>query len=167
MFRGTASRIAVASAAVLVAGAAFAVPARADDGPIGPKQYFYGEVFTLSASTALNGIEVACVGPATTGHPVAGQYVAAHQIYPPTTTTAGYTGNDGVEIDVYLVYSQGTISVVTPVFATLRYYDQKVEIPTSLTVPCSGDGVLDFAPSPDPDNSGEPSNVGVTFDPEP
>jgi hypothetical protein len=38
MFRGIASRIAVASAAVLVAGAALTVPARADDGPIGPKQ---------------------------------------------------------------------------------------------------------------------------------
>ena len=62
MFRGTASRVAVASAVVLVAGAALAVPARADDGPIGPKQYFCGEVFTLSASTALNGIEVACAG---------------------------------------------------------------------------------------------------------
>jgi hypothetical protein len=164
MFRGTASRIAVASAVALVAGAAFAVPARADDGPIGPKQYFYGEVFALSASSAVNGIEVACAGPATTGHPVAGQYVAAHQIYPPAAVTAGYTGNDGVEINVNLVYSQGTITVVTPVFATLRYYDQKVEIPTSLTVPCSGAGVLDFTPSPDPDNSGEASSVGVTFE---
>jgi hypothetical protein len=84
--------------------------------------------------------------------------------YPPATTTAGYTRNYGVEINVNLVYSQGTITVVTPVFATLRYYDQKVEIPTSLTVPCNGTGVLDFTPSPDPDNSGAASNVGVTFD---
>ena len=53
MFRGTASRIVVASAVVLVAGAALAVPAKADDGPIGAKQYFYGEVFTLSASSAV------------------------------------------------------------------------------------------------------------------
>jgi hypothetical protein len=164
MFRRTASRIAIASAVMLVVGAALAVPARADDGPIGPKQYFYGEVFGLSSSTALNGIEVACAGPATTGHPVAGQYVAAHQIYPPATTTAGYTGNDGTEINVNLVYSRGTITVVTPVFATLRYYDQKVEIPTSLTVPCSGTGVLDFMPSPDPDNSGTASDVSVTFE---
>jgi hypothetical protein len=164
MFRRTASRIAVASAVALVAGAALALPARADDGPIGPKQYFYGEVFGLSSSTALNSIEVACASTATTGHPVTGQYVAAHQIYPPATTTAGYTGNDGVEINVNLIYSQGTITVVTPVFATLRYYDQKVEIPTSLTVPCNGTGVLDFTPSPDPDNSGTASGVGVTFE---
>ena len=54
--------------------------------------------------------------------------------------------------------------MVTPVFATLRYYDQKVEIPTSLTVPCNGTGVLDFTPSPDPDNSGVASSVSVTFE---
>ena len=41
---------------------------------------------------------------------------------------------------------------------------EKVEIPTSLTVPCHGAGVLDFTPSPDPDNSGTASNVGVTFE---
>ena len=77
---------------------------------------------------------------------MAGQYVAAHQIYPPVATTTGYTGNDAAEINVNLFYSQGTISVLTPVFATLRYYDQKVEIPTALTVPCNGTGVLDFTP---------------------
>jgi hypothetical protein len=62
MFRRTASRIAVASAVMLVADAALAVPARAGDGPIEPKQYFYGEVFGLSSSTALNRIEAACAG---------------------------------------------------------------------------------------------------------
>jgi hypothetical protein len=165
MFRRTASRIAIASAVMLVAGGALAAPAMADSGPIGPKQYFYGEVFGLSSTTAAqNVIEVACAGPAATGHPVAGQYVAAHQIFPPAITTTGYTGNDGTEINVNLIYSQGTITVVTPVFATLRYYDQKVEIPTSLTVPCNGTGVLDFTPSPDPDNSGVASSVGVTFE---
>ena len=164
MYRRTVSRIAIASAVMLVAGGALAAPAMADSGPIGPKQYFNGEVFGLSSSTAPNVIEVACAGPAATGHPVAGQYVAAHQIFPPATTTAGYTGNDGTEIDVNLVYSQGTITVVTPVFATLRYYDQKVEIPTSLTVPCNGTGAMDFTPSPDPDNSAKASKVGVTFE---
>lgn len=163
MFRRTAARIGVGSAVMLVAGAAIATPALAAGGPIGPKQYFYGEVFGLSSSTTPNVIEVACAGPATTGHPVAGQYVAAHQIYPPIAATTGYTGNEAAEINVNLFYSQGTISVVTPVFATLRYYDQKVEIPTSLTVPCNGTGVLDFTPAPDPDNSGSASSVDVTF----
>jgi hypothetical protein len=30
-------------------------------------------------------------------------------------------------------------------------------------VPCSGSGVMSFAPSPDPDNSAKASNVSVTF----
>ena len=164
MFRRTASCVVAASAVALVTGAAIATPALAAGGPIGPKQYFYGEVFGLSSATTLNVIEVACACPATTGHPVAGQYVAAHQIYPPVAATTGYTGNYAAEINVNLFYSQGTISVLTPVFATLRYYDQKVEIPTALTVPCNGTGVLDFTPAPDPDNSGSTSSVDVTFE---
>ena len=161
MFRRTASRIAIASAVMMVAGGALAAPAMADGGPVGPKQYFYGEVFGLSSSTAPNVIEVACAGPETTGHPVAGQYVAAHQFFPPVTTS-GYTGDKGTEIDVNLVYSLGTITVVTPTFATLYYYDTKSEIPTSLTVPCNGTGVLNFAPSPN-DGTGITSHVDVTF----
>ena len=164
MFRRTALRIASVSAVTLVAGAAIATPALAAGNPIGPKQYFYGEVFGLSASTTPNVIAVACAGAASTGHPLANQYVAAHQLFPPIAATTGYTGNDANEINVNLFYSQGTISVVTPVFATLRYYDQNVEIPTALTVPCGGTGVLDFTPSPDPDNSGSASSVTVTFE---
>jgi hypothetical protein len=75
----------------------------------------------------------------------------------------GYTGNSGTEIDVNLIYSIGTITVATPTFATLTYYDTKAEIPTSLTVPCSGTGVVVFTPSPDPDGSGKASDVDVTF----
>lgn len=164
MFRRTASRVAIAAAVMLVAGGALATPALADGGQVGPKQYFYGEVFGLTSSTAHDVIQVSCAGPATTGHPAAGQYVAAHQIFPPVTTTYGYTGNSGTEIDVNLIYSVGTITVVTPTFATLTYYDTKAEIPTSLTVPCSGTGVVVFTPSPDPDGSGRASDVNVTFE---
>lgn len=165
MFRRTASRVAIASAIMLVAGGALATPAMADGGQVGPKQFFDGEVFGLISSTAQDVIQVACAGPETTGHPVANQYVAAHQIFPPITTTSyGYTGNSGTEIDVNLIYSIGTITVVTPTFATLTYYDTKAEIPTSLTVPCNGTGVVVFTPSPDPDGSGIASDVDVTFE---
>lgn len=163
MFKRTASRVAVASAVMLVAGGALATPAMADGGQVGPKQYFDGEVFGLTSSTAQDVIRVACAGPETTGHPVAGQYVAAHQFFPPVTTTYGYTGNSGTEIAVNLIYSVGTITVVTPTFATLTFYDTKAEIPTSLTVPCNGTGVAVFTPSPDPDGSGIASDVHVTF----
>ena len=164
MFRRTASRIAIASAVMLVVGGALATPAMADGGQVAPKQYFYGEFFGLTSSTAHDVMQVSCAGPETTGHPVAGQYVAAHQIFPPVTTSTGYTGNFGTEIEVNLIYSVGTITVSTPTFATLTYYDTKAEIPTSLTVPCSGSGVLAFTPSPDPDGSGITSDVDITFE---
>lgn len=163
MLRRTASRMAIASAVVLVVGVALATPAMADGGQVGPKQYFNGEVFGGNSSTAQDVIQVACSGPETTGHPVAGQYVAAHQIFPPVTATAGYTGNFGTEIDVNLIYSVGTVTVETPTFATLTFYDTKAEIPTSLTVPCSGTGVAVFNPLPDPDGSANASDVNVTF----
>jgi hypothetical protein len=164
MFRRTASRIAIASAVMLVTGAAVATPAMADGAQVAPKQYFYGEFFGLTSTTTSDVIDVSCPTPAATGHPVAGQYVAAHQIFPPAGTTYGYTGNYGTEIDVNLIYSVGTITVMTPTFATLTYYDTKAEIPTSLTLPCSGSGVLAFTPSPDPDGSGRTSDVDVTFE---
>lgn len=163
MFSRTASRVAIASAVVLVAGGALATPAMADGGQVGPRQYFHGEVFGLTSSTAQNVIQVACAGPETTGHPVAGQYVAAHQFFPPVATTYGYTGNFGTEIDVNLIYSVAAITVVTPTFAKLTFYDTKAEIPTSLTVPCNGTGVAVFTPSPDPDGAGIASDVNVTF----
>jgi hypothetical protein len=160
MFRRTASRIAIASAVMLVVAGALATPAMADGGHVGAKQYFYGEFFGLTSATPPDVIQVSCAGVATTGHPVAGQYVAAHQIFPPVTLSNGYTGNSGTEIDVNLTSSSGAVS---PTFATLTYYDTKAEIPTSLTVPCSGTGGLVFAPSPDSDGSGIASVVSVTF----
>jgi hypothetical protein len=164
MLRRTTSRIAIASAVMLAVGAALATPAMADGGQVGPKQYYNGEFFGLTSTGAQNVIQVSCAGAASTGHPAAGQYVAAHQFFPPITTTYGYTGNSGTQINVNLTYSVGTITVVTPTFATLYYYDTKSEIPTSLTVPCSGTGVLGFAPSPNPDHSGITSDVSVTFE---
>jgi hypothetical protein len=73
---------------MLVVGGALATPAMADGGQVGPKQYFR-EVFGVTSSTAHDVIQVSCAGPETTGHPAAGQYVAAHQIFPPVTTTYG------------------------------------------------------------------------------
>ncbi len=165
MFGRTASRIAIASASAMIAGGALAIPAAAQTGPIGPKQYFYGQVFGVASSTSQQDvIEVACAGPVATGHPFPGQFVAVQQIFPPvTTTTAGYTGNFGTEIGADLIWSRGTITVVTPI-AKFLSYGVSVQIPTTIEVPCGGGGVMNFAPSPNPDNSGFPSNVNVTFE---
>lgn len=164
MLSKTASRIALASVPALIAGAALAVPASAQAGPVGPRQYFYGQEFGVASSSASQDvIEVACAGPATTGHPLPGQDVAVHQIFPPApVTTAGYTGNFGTEITADLIWSRGTVTVVTRI-ATFTSYDVMMPIPTSITVPCGGTGVISFTPSPDPDNSGTASDVTVTF----
>jgi predicted RecA/RadA family phage recombinase len=162
MLNNAVSRIAIASAVVAVAGGVLAIPAVAQAGAVGPKQYFDGEVFGVTSSNAQDVIEVACAAAASTGHPVAGQSVAVHQIYPPTTTSPGYTGDFGTEIDTSLLYSRGTISVLIPI-ATFASYDDPAPIPTSITVPCSGSGVMRFNPYPDPDGTGRSSEVDITF----
>lgn len=164
MFRRTATRIAVASASALIAGGALAIPATAQASPIGPKQYFYGQVFGTNSTSLQDVIAVACNGPGATGHPLPGQAVEVQQVFPPTpSATLGYTGNYGVEINASLIYSLGDLSVITPV-ATFLSYGVAMAIPTSITVPCSGSGVMNFAPYKNPDNSGIPSNVNVTFE---
>jgi hypothetical protein len=162
MFSRTASRVAIASASVMIAGGALAVPATAQAVAVGPHQYFQGKVFGPITSSAVNVIEVACAGPEATGHPVPGQSVEAQLVLPPVNTTLGYTGNTAKEIDANLIYARGPVVVVTFVAAITSYFVQ-VPIPTSITVPCSGPGVMSFSPSPDPDNSGRSSNVDVTF----
>jgi hypothetical protein len=163
MLSKATSRIALASASALIAAGVLAVPAFAQASPIGPRQYFNGEVFGIGSSTTPDVIAVACAGPETTGHPAPGQYVAVRQIFPPVTTTVGYTGDFGTEISANLTWSRGTITVVTHI-ATFTSYDVKMPIPTSIVVPCSGPGVMSFTPTPDPDGTSKASDVSVTFE---
>lgn len=97
---------------------------------------------------------------ASTGHPVSGQTVEVSEILPPTSTQAGYTGDQAVEIDAALTYSTGPTLVKVSI-ATFTQYFVKLPIPTSIMVPCGGTGVMSF--SPYPLDSGTPSNVSVTF----
>jgi hypothetical protein len=167
MFSRAASRIAIASASAVIAGGVLAIPAHAgppSPGPIAPHQTYVGQVFGLGNSTGTQAvIEVVCPGPAGTGgHPVAGQYVEVQQVNITPVASAGYTGNFGTGIEAELVYPAGSVTATTAV-AKFTTYGVKVEIPTSITVPCSGSAVMSFIPLPDPDMSGRPSNVPVTF----
>jgi hypothetical protein len=163
---GIRSRIAIVSAPALLAVGALATasPAQAapvGSGSVGPDQYFTGEVF---GNTGQSVIDVVCTAAATTGHPEAGQTVEVLQVYPPVTTTIGYTGDEAVEIDTTLVYP--TVASGSPTsIATFTEYGLQLPIPTSITVPCTGGGVMSF--SPYPLDSGTPSNVSVTFEPSP
>jgi hypothetical protein len=158
----TASRAVLAFVPSLIACGALAAPAQALVAPIAPHQPFYGQVFGVASASTQDVIEVICVGPLATGHPAAGQSVEVQLPVPPPGTSLGYTGNFGTSISADLTWSRGTVTVVTHV-ASFTSYGVMMPIPTSLTVPCGGSGVMGFTPSPDPDNSGRASDVSVTF----
>ncbi|HXQ44893.1 MAG TPA: hypothetical protein VN816_09670 [Acidimicrobiales bacterium] len=141
---------------VLAATAAAALPAGAvGKGKVGPKQYFTGVINGTDGNTVNPiTIEMACFGPlhpGQTGHPLKGQTLAVHQLFPPgpASGSLGYTGTDS-EIGVFFnapppAGSAARAAAGTPVF--LRY-DRPRPLPTSLTLPCSGTGTVWFVPIP-------------------
>ncbi len=138
----------LAAAAVLVAVAQTA-PAQA--GPVGPKQYFTGVINGKPGNTTIPiTIKMACAGhihPGQTGHPLRGQTLAVHQLFPPASGSLGYTGNDA-KIGVFFTApppAAAQISTTTPVFTR---YDRLKPLPTSLTLPCAGTGTVWFTPIP-------------------
>jgi hypothetical protein len=138
---------------VLLVGTVLALPAGAAS-TIGPKQYFTGVINGHDGNTVVPiAIRMACFGavrPGETGHPMAGQTLSVHQLFPPTATAGslGFTGNDA-EVGVFFnapppVASSGAVTT-TPIF---RRYDVTKRLPTSLTLPCGGTGTVYFVPIP-------------------
>lgn len=140
-------RLALPAAVLLtLLGAAGTAAAVTDPGPIGPNQYFSGIV---NGKTANAPILTDCVGPIVagqTGHPLSGQYVLVTT--PPATTTGdvGYTGSAANSVTAVL---QGgpMVGPAATVIGTLTWYEVKLPIPTTLTVPCGGAGEVDFIPT--------------------
>jgi hypothetical protein len=140
-------------AGVMAAGTVLALPAGAASN-VGPKQYFTGVVNGHNGNTVVPiAIRMACFGavrPGETGHPMAGQTLAVHQLFPPTATAGslGFTGNDA-EIGVFFnappPAAQSGAVTTTPIF---RRYDVSKRLPTSLTLPCAGSGTVYFVPIP-------------------
>lgn len=137
--------VAVLSFAV-VAGAA--LPAGAAT-RVAPKQYFTGVINGIDGNTANPiTIRMACAGPESSGHPVAGQTLAVHQLFPPTPDgSLGYTGNDA-KIGVFFkapppARSRARTSGSSRTFVR---YDKTKSLPTSLTLPCDGTGTVWFVP---------------------
>jgi hypothetical protein len=129
------------------------MPAQA--GTVGPKQYFTGVINGKDGNTTTPiTIEMACAGPyrpGQTGHPVAGQTLAVHQLFPPAATVGslGQTGSDS-EIGVFFSAPPPATAGIgaaagTPVFTR---YDQSQPLPTSLVLPCAGTGTVWFTPIP-------------------
>lgn len=128
------------------------VPASAADispapQPIGPKQFFTGLV---NGQTGQATILMGCFGPSAvgqTGHPLSGQTVEVLPASDSTVSDVGFTGDAATAVQVDL----GDLSPqVGPVASTvlLTDYGVRAEIPTTLTLPCGGTGVVEFRPSP-------------------
>jgi hypothetical protein len=129
--------------AVAPAASAAASPVQ-DPVPIGPNEYFTGLV--NHHPPGLAPIYVVCPGPVIigrTGHPLAGQPVEVEPGVSATTTDLGYTGSAGRSI---------TAALATPVSAIILgsfgSYFAPQNIPTGISVPCSGSGMVVFIPSP-------------------
>jgi hypothetical protein len=171
MLSRTSSRIALASVSALIAGGALAVPASAqvspvqDPIPIRPGQYFSGYINGHPPGQAI--IWTNCFGPiqpGQTGHPLANQTV---EVEPPaissSTADLGYTGTAADSIVATLGTPTGPIPTVIAKF-TLYYVVQ--DIPTTITVPCSGPGVATFTPVPG-SATASPATLSVTFEAQP
>jgi hypothetical protein len=148
---GRLSRATVVLGLVLGVTAAAALPAAAavTGRRVAPKQFFTGVINGTDGNTANPiAINMACFGPikrGETGHPMAGQTVAVHQLFPPSTApgSLGETGNDH-QINLYF----NAVPSAAAGAVTFTRYDRTQKLPTSLTLPCSGTGTAYFTPIP-------------------
>ena len=136
--------VAAVTAVGLQAGPALA-------GPVGPKQYFTGVINGKDGNTTIPiTITMACVGPikpGETGHPLPGQTLAVHQLFPPAAGSLGYTGNDS-EIGVFFNAPPPVAAGPTATTPVFTRYDRPQPLSTSLTLPCAGTGTVYFTPIP-------------------
>jgi hypothetical protein len=124
---------------------------------VGPHQFFTGVINGEDGNTTVPiPIEMACFGPVTpgeTGHPMGGQTLAVHQLFPPSMAgTLGETGDDS-SISVFFgapppAPIPGTSSPSVGKRVSFTRYDKAKELPTSLTLPCGGTGTVWFVPIP-------------------
>ncbi len=124
-------------------------------GKVGPQQYFTGVINGTDGNTVTPiTIRMACFGPlhpGQTGHPMGGQTLAVHQLFPPSSATGslGFTGDDSV-IDVFFHTPPPAAARVRPSSQTPFFtrYDKPQRLSTSLTLPCAGTGTVWFSPIP-------------------
>jgi hypothetical protein len=142
--RRSSGMFGLAAVAVIAVGLQ-AGPAQA--GSVGPKQYFTGVINGKDGNTTTPiTIKIACTGPNQTGHPLAGQTLAVHQLFPPAPGSLGYTGKDS-KIGAFFAAPPGAAQAdaTSPIFTR---YDSPRSLPTSLTLPCAGTGKVWFSPIP-------------------
>src|SRR3954453_8265124 len=153
----------IVAASLLSAGAAHAQSTTPPTFKIGPKQYFRGLV---NDRTGESTIVLACppIRPATTGHPIAGQSVSVHELFPPTVFPGlGYTGAAStIAASLRIVTASAAVAAAPLPLAVFSVYDEKVAIPTTLSLPCSGAGAVGFQPVQG-GNAAQSDSVKVKF----
>jgi hypothetical protein len=128
--------------------------AAASPSMIGPHQLFIGFV---NGSRSTPTIQMACFGPlfpGETGHPMSGQHVSVART---VDIPGGNTGALGTSIVVTFGPTAATTAGIT-----LTHYGTKAAIPTSMTLPCGGQGTAVFQPRPG-SRSARPDHVAVNF----
>jgi hypothetical protein len=146
-------------AALIMLGGAVGLPsagAAVDPAPIGPNQFFTGQVNGVSANAV---IKVVCPGPVTsgeTGHPISGQTV---DVMPGASSASPGTGFTGSAAD-HVVVDFGATSTAAAV--TLSSYAVQAAIPVTLDLPCSGAGKVNFVPAPS-SSTAQSATVSVTY----
>jgi hypothetical protein len=132
-----------------------ALPAAAVAHKVGPDQYFTGVINGTDGNT-VNPIplQMACFGPLSpgeTGHPLGGQTLAVHQLFPPTgASSLGETGDDTSIYVFFGAIPPGSADTAKAKSTTVSFtrYDKAKRLPTSLTLPCSGTETVWFVPVP-------------------
>jgi len=117
---------------------------------IAPHQHFVGLVNGHHEGAE---VYVACPGPARgqTTHPLQHQTLAVA----PIAAGGGFTGEAATRV-VARFLDDKSVGVVFTTYGTTQ------PVPTSITVPCEGKGVVRFAPRPRSSTS-TPDFVGVTY----
>jgi hypothetical protein len=146
-------------ASVLIGGmVAMGGIAEATPTTIGPHQHFIGLVNGKSTKAT---VIVACPGPVSngqTGHPVGGTIA----VEPPSSVsgTRGYTGSKAHSVVATFVLPVPT--TISPAALTFTQYGSQ-PIPSSMLLPCSGQGAVVFSPQPT-SKTAQSASVAVTFE---
>lgn len=130
-------------------------PAASATTRIGPNQLFYGSVNHHRPTATINMACFGAVRPGETGHPLAGQTIS---VAPSVDIVPdGFTGSKADRIEVVVATPASTIN---PRLVFFHFGTRP--LPTSLTLPCSGRGVVSFVPLPSSPTA-RADSVRVTF----
>lgn len=120
-----------------------------DPAPIGPNQFFTGDVNGLSANATITTDCIGPIRPGESGHPVGNQYVA---VLPGASSgsavSVGFTGSAGNSVKAVLALPVSSGPALSIALGTLKDYVVRLAIPVGITIPCNGPADVIFNPAP-------------------